>query len=181
MAAAGASGEVMKRCEKQSEGSEFPINEQRWEEELEERRRVAKKIVIASMDMRIDKKKVIEMLRQKLGRKIEEVKVEQRAYGDGITRWHAKLESTEEAKRILAEEAAIRREHKIKVSPESTYFQRQTRFIVERRADKERSACKEIKIKTGEEIKKAERRLEKLKKEEEREAGGSEAPSIENE
>lgn len=142
------------------------------------------------------------MLRQKLGRQIEEGRVEERACGDGIRRWHVKMETADEAHKILAEEASIRREFKIKVSPESTYSQRQTRLIVERRAEAERMARKESKVKTDspwlgiddkwerwlekearwateeewvrlrrrEEIKRAEKRLERLKRDQEREA-----------
>lgn len=207
MAKAGHAGESMKKGEKLREGIDTPINEVRWEEELEERKRTAKKIVIASMDIKIDKKRVLEVLRQKLGRKMEEGRVEERACGDGITRWHAKLESADEAHKILVEEAALRREFKIKVSPESTYIQRQTRLIVEKRAEAEKMACKEAKVKTDspwigiddkwerwlekearwiseeewaslrrrEEIRRAEKRLERLRREEEREAARAES------
>lgn len=146
--AAGAAGETMTKSERLREGIERPFSDQRWEEELENRRRCAKKLVIASMDVAIDKKKVVDMLRLKLGRKFEEGKVDERACGDGITRWHARLESVEEANKVLAEGTAIRRAFKIKVSPETTFIQRQTRLIVEKRADAETSASKEARIKT---------------------------------
>lgn len=196
-----SSEDTMKKVEKPREGIDTPISEGRWEEELEIR--IARKIAIASMDVGIAKRNVLDMLKQMLGRKMEEDKVVERACEDGITTWHARLESADEAKKILAEEAAIRREHKIEVSPESTFLQRQTRQIVERRADSERLARKQAKIKTDgawlcidekwetwlekearwasedewnqrrrrDEIARAEKRLERLRREEERAAG----------
>lgn len=197
--AVGPTEATMKKEGRPREGVDMPISDARWEEEQEIRKRTACRIVIAPMVAGIEKRKVIDVLKQVLGRRVEEEKVEERACGDGIKRWHARLESAGEAKKALAEEAAIRREHKIKFSPETTFLQRQTRQTVERRAEEERMARRHAKVKTDgawicvdekweiwlesearwaseeewnqrrrrEEITRAERRLERLRREEE--------------
>lgn len=74
--------------------------------------------------------------------------MEERECGDRITRWYIRLDSVDEANKILADDPKIRRDYKLKVGPDSTFIQRQTKSIVEKRAEKEKAIRADTKIKT---------------------------------